>query len=282
MLQSRFPTKDTQGEKSDFVELSEQPTPQLARDQVGIYLESASTLGRQTAQMHLALASPTTDQAFSPEPMSQEHLQSLVAELRGRAAHAFDVLKERVSTLNDEAVECAGLVLGRRRRILDSFNKLNGRRMGALRTRIHGNYHLGNVLRVKGDYIIVNFQGGRADSLAQRRAKQSPLRDVADMLRSFGYGAYTTLLDYTARRPEDLACLLPWARFWECSAAGEFLRAYRETAGNAEYLPPNPDDFRQLLQAYLMDRAICELLYELDNRPAWVRIPLEGILSLLL
>jgi maltose alpha-D-glucosyltransferase/alpha-amylase len=274
-----FPAKDAQGEESDFVELSEQPTPQLARDHVGIYLESASALGRRTAQMHLALASLTTDPAFSPEPMSPEYVQGLVTELRGRAAHAFDVLKENVSTLDDDTVECAGLVLSRRRRILGSFNKLDGRRIGALRTRIHGNYHLDNVLRVKGDYVIIDFEGSRGDSLVQTRAKRSPLKDVSDMLRSFGYAAYATLMDYTARRPEDLACLLAWARFWERSAAAEFLRAYRETAGNAEYLPADRDDFRQLLQAYLMDRAICELLYELNNRPAWVRIPLEGILS---
>jgi maltose alpha-D-glucosyltransferase/alpha-amylase len=276
-----FPAKDAQGERSDFVELSEQPTPQLARDHVGIYLESASALGRRTAQMHLALASLTTDPAFSPEPMSQEYVQGLVTELRGRAAHAFDVLKESVSTLNDDAVECAGLVLSRRRRILDSFNKLDGSRMGgALRTRIHGNYHLGSVLRAKGDYIIIDFEGASGESLVQSRAKQSPLKDVAHMLRSFGYGAYATLMDYTARRPEDLASLMPWARLWERSAAGEFLRAYREAAGNAEYLPADPDDFRRLLQAYLMDKAIGGLLYELNNRPAWVRIPLEGILSL--
>ena len=99
------------------------------------------------------------------------------------------------------------------------------------------------------------------------------------MLRSFSYAAYATLMDYTARRPEDLGSLIAWARFWERSAGGEFLRAYRETAGNADYLPADPHDLRQLLQTNLMDQALYELVYELNNRPAWVRIPLEGILS---
>jgi len=83
-----------------------------------------------------------------------------------------------------------------------------------------------------------------------------------------------------ARRPEDLAKLMPWARLWEKSTAGAFLGAYRETAGRAEYLPDNPGDFRQLLRAYLLEKALSELLYEMNNRPAWIRIPLQGILSL--
>jgi maltose alpha-D-glucosyltransferase / alpha-amylase len=275
-----FPSQEVLNDKLDFIELSEQPIPSLARDHVGLYLDSAATLGRRTAQMHLALASPTDDPAFSPEQITPEDLRSLATELRKHAVHVFDVLKERVSQLPDDLIETAGLVLGRRRQILDSFRKLDGGRVRGLRTRIHGNYYLGQVLRVKTDYVIVDFSGEPGRSLAERRAKQSPLKDVAGMLRSFSYGAYTTLLNYTTRRPEDLASLIGWARLWERSAAGAFLHAYRETAGDAEYLPSDPDDFRLLLGAYLVDKALFELSYELNNRPAWVRIPLEGILSL--
>ncbi|HEY3937694.1 MAG TPA: maltose alpha-D-glucosyltransferase [Bryobacteraceae bacterium] len=276
----KFPWQHPPQETANFLELSEQSTPELARDHVGIYLDSAATLGRRTAQMHLALASPTNDPAFAPEPTTADDLRSLTTRLREHATRVFDVLKESVSQLPDDAVEAAGLVLGRRRQILDSFKRLDGRRIGALRTRIHGNYYLGQVLRVKTDYLILDFAGEPARSLAERRAKQSPLKDVAGMLRSFSYGAYATLMNYTTRRPEDLASLIPWARLWERSVAGVFLRAYRETSGNAGHLPGDPDDFRQLLEAYLLDKALYELLYELSNRPAWVRIPLEGILAL--
>jgi maltose alpha-D-glucosyltransferase/alpha-amylase len=100
------------------------------------------------------------------------------------------------------------------------------------------------------------------------------------MLRSLSYGPYATLINYAARRPADLASLIPWARLCERSAAAAFLHAYRETAANADFLPADSEDFRLLLQAYVMDKALQELLYELDNRPTWVRIPLEGILSL--
>jgi maltose alpha-D-glucosyltransferase / alpha-amylase len=275
-----FPAEQASGETADFFELSEQPTSTFARDHVGIYLDSAAALGRRTAQMHLALAAPADDPAFSPESIGIDDLRSLAMEMRKQAARAFDVLKGSVSQLADDLVEVAGLVLARRRQVVESFGQLDNRQMRALRTRIHGNYSLAQVLRVKSDYIIVDFDGEPARPLSERRAKQSPLKDVAGMLRSFSYAAHVTLMNYTARRPEDLARLGPWARLWERSAAGAFLRAYRETAGGAAYPPADPADFRQLLRAYLADRVLSELLFELNNRPAWVRIPLEGILSL--
>ncbi|HEY3457910.1 MAG TPA: maltose alpha-D-glucosyltransferase [Bryobacteraceae bacterium] len=275
-----FPPGHAMEDAADFFELSEQATSSFARDHVGIYLDSAAALGRRTAQMHLAFAAPSDDAAFSPEPVSADDLRSLVAEMRKNAAQTFDVLKGSVSQFSDELVETAGLVLARRRQIMEGFAQLDGRPIRALRTRIHGNYALGQVLRVKSDYIITDFDGEPVRSLAERRAKQSPLRDVAGMLRSFSYAAYVALMNYTTRRPEDLSKLMPWARLWERSVAAAFLRSYRETAGGAAYLPAGSGDFRQLLRAYLVEKVLSELLYELTNRPAWVRIPLEGILSL--
>ncbi|HWE00111.1 MAG TPA: hypothetical protein VG345_13765, partial [Bryobacteraceae bacterium] len=125
--------------------------------------------------------------------------------------------------------------------------------------------------------------------LAERRAKASPLKDVAGMLRSFSYAASSALMAYTARRPEDFSSLEPWATLWERAAAAEFLCAYRAAAAaqgatsltqsEGGFLPPHTDDFRRLLEAFLLDKALYELEYELNNRPAWVRIPLAGILS---
>ena len=111
------------------------------------------------------------------------------------------------------------------------------------RIRIHGDYHLGQVLRVKTDFVILDFEGEPARSLAYRRSKQCPLKDVAGMLRSFSYAAYGTLINYTARHPEDLARLEPWAQLWERFVAAEFLRAYRETAQGADFLPASSADF---------------------------------------
>jgi maltose alpha-D-glucosyltransferase/alpha-amylase len=150
------------------------------------------------------------------------------------------------------------------------------------RIRIHGDYHLGQVLRVKTDFVILDFEGEPARPLAYRRSKQCALKDVAGMLRSFSYAAYATLINYTARHPEDLATLEPWARFWERSVAAEFLRAYRQAARGANFVPADESDFQNLLDAFLLDKALYEVLYELNSRPAWVRIPLMGIMSLAL
>jgi maltose alpha-D-glucosyltransferase / alpha-amylase len=268
-------------ELGDPLELSERPASQLARDHVGIYLDSAATLGRRTAELHMALASPTKDPAFAPEPLTPKDLEILVEDLREHASQVFDVLKDRVSWLPDEVVEIAAAVLSRRRRVLDYFRTtLNPHDLRTLRIRIHGDYHLGQVLKVKTDFVILDFEGEPARSLAYRRSKQSALKDVAGMLRSFSYAAYASLINYTTRHPEDIARLEPWAQLWERSASAQFLRAYNETAQSAGLMPSDRADTRRLLDLFLVDKALYELLYELNARPAWVRIPLMGILSL--
>jgi maltose alpha-D-glucosyltransferase/alpha-amylase len=274
-----FP-ENISGELGDPFDLSERPTSQFARDHVGIYLDSAAMLGRRTAELHLALASPTDNPAFAPEPMTTDDFQAQLADARQHAAGVFDVLKERVSYLPDEVVEIAASVLSRRRRILEHLGNVKCDGLRAQRIRIHGDYHLGQVLRVKTDFVILDFEGEPARSLAYRRSKQCPLKDVAGMLRSFSYGAYRTLINYTARRPEDLARLEPWAQLWERFVAAEFLRAYRATAHGADFLPASGTDFRKLLDVFLLDKALYEILYELNSRPGWVRIPMLGIMSL--
>jgi maltose alpha-D-glucosyltransferase/alpha-amylase len=254
--------------------------PDLARDHVGIYLDSAATLGRRTAELHLALALPSDDPAFAPEPLSADDFNSLLADLGQQVSGVFDVLRGNMARLPDEVVDLAALVLSRRRHILDRFQTLAGKSLHAQRTRIHGDYRLGQVLRAKTDYVILDFEGDPARSLAGRRFKRSPFQDVAAMLRSFSYAAQTTLMNYAARRPEDLTCLEPWAQLWEQTTSAEFLRAYRETAQGAEFLPADGGDWRMLLDTYLFEKTLRELLYELNDRPNWVRIPLMGILSL--
>jgi len=269
-------------ELANPVDLSERPASQLARDHVGIYLESAATLGRRTAELHLALASPTSDPAFAPESLAAQDVENLLEEVREHASNVFDLLKERVSYLPDEVVEIAASVLSQRRRMLDNFKTFRSDNFHAQRTRIHGDYHLGQVLKVKTDFVILDFEGEPARPLAYRRSKQSPLRDVAGMLRSFSYASYASLINYTTRHSEDVARLEHWGQLWERAASAEFLRAYRDTAQAGQFLPPDKGDFRKLLDIFLLDKALYEVRYELNSRPAWVRIPLLGILSLAL
>jgi maltose alpha-D-glucosyltransferase/alpha-amylase len=230
----------------------------------------------------VALGSATTDEAFDPEPFTAKDSESLRKQLVENATRAFDALKDNLSRLPDEMVEPAGLVLSRRSFIFERLHLLTSSEFGGMRTRVHGDYHLGQVLRAKSDFVILDFEGEPARSLAERRAKQSPLKDVAGMLRSFSYAAFASLSRFTTRRPQDAEKLEPWTHLWEKAVVAEFLRAYRQAAAGSPILPAEPSEFQSLLQAFVLDKALYELVYELNNRPAWVRIPLSGIVSLTL
>jgi maltose alpha-D-glucosyltransferase / alpha-amylase len=265
---------------TSLLQLSQAQETKFAREHVGTYLDAAALLGRRTAEMHLALASPTPDPAFMPEPLSSTDIDLLREELIAHSSAAFDALKENVARLPDSVLERAGLVLSRRSLVLDRFRRLSASEIHALRTRIHGDYHLGQVLRSKGDFVILDFEGEPARTLAERRTKQSPLKDVAGMLRSFSYAAFSALMKYSSRRPEDFRRLEPWAHLWEQSVSSAFLRTYCEFAKGVAVVPTEPQLFEQLLEAYVIDKAFYELVYELNNRPSWVMIPLTGILGL--
>jgi maltose alpha-D-glucosyltransferase / alpha-amylase len=272
--------EDLAGDGRSIVEIAGSPIPDSAREKIGIYLDWAAILGRRTAEMHLALASVTEDPAFSPQPLTPEDLQELAASLRGHATEVFGALKASLASLPDEFVDRAAQALGQRHRILDRFRTLEQMEPDAVQIRIHGDYHLGQVLRVENDFVIIDFEGEPARTLAERRGKQPALKDVAGMLRSFSYAAYAGLLGYTARRLEEFARLEPWCVFWEKWTCAAFLRAYREASADAPFLPRSAEHFEILLNAFLLDKALYELSYELNNRPAWVRIPLRGILAL--
>jgi maltose alpha-D-glucosyltransferase / alpha-amylase len=265
---------------ASLLQLSAANETAFAREHVGTYLDAAALLGRRTAELHLALASPTHDPAFMPEPVNSMDIERLREELIAHAGSAFDALKENIARLPDAVLEKAGLVLSRKSLVLDRLGQLSAKEIHALRTRIHGDYHLGQVLRSKGDFVILDFEGEPARSLAERRTKQSPLKDVAGMLRSFSYAAFSALMKYTSRRPEDYRRLERWAHLWEQSVSSAFLHAYCEFARGVAVVPTEPELFQQLLEAYVIDKAFYELVYELNNRPNWVLIPLTGILSL--
>jgi maltose alpha-D-glucosyltransferase / alpha-amylase len=251
----------------------------VAREHAAMYLEAAAVLGRRTAEMHLALASGH-DGAFAPCMPGADDLEAMRDRLGAHATGAFDLLKINVSRLPDDTVETAGLALSRRAALVAKFRSLAGLEASGQWTRIHGDYHLGQVLRARGDFYILDFEGEPARPLAERRARNSPLKDVAGMIRSFSYAAFVALTKYTTRRPEDIARLESWARLWESSVSAEFLRAYRETIGDSPIVPAARADFDALLRIFVLDKALYELVYELNNRPAWIRIPLHGILSL--
>jgi maltose alpha-D-glucosyltransferase/alpha-amylase len=257
--------------------------PALAREHAGLYLEAAALLGRRTGEMHLALAMPTNDSAFAAEPFTAATLAADSARIDEQIARSLEALKRGFTSLPDEfATDSAALILSRRLDLLARSRAITEAppEQAGLRIRIHGDYHLGQVLRVRGDYVILDFEGEPARSLAERRAKQSPLRDVAGMIRSFSYAAWSALDHFAQRHPNTAKSLEAWAQLWQNAAATEFLNAWRTAVAANPHLTPQPQQAERLLNGYLLEKALYELLYELNNRPAWVRIPLNGILAL--
>ncbi len=266
--------------------LTDPTNPQFqadAREHAGLYLEAAALLGRRTAEMHLALATPTENPAFATEPFTPETLEADARRIDSQIARSLDALKRALSGLPDElATDAAALVLSRRIELFARAHAISASNPAesGQRIRIHGDYHLGQVLRAKGDYVLLDFEGEPARTLAERRAKQSPLKDVAGMLRSFSYAAYSALDHFLQRHPGTQKNLETWAELWQNSVSTEFLKAWRTAMQANPHLTPQPGQAQRLLNAYLLEKALYELLYELNNRPTWVRIPLAGILAL--
>ena len=291
---TRPPAKDTGSPASFLNPIGSEPVPGDAREFAGSSLEAAALLGRRTAEMHLALATPTGNTAFQPEPFTAAALADSAARVRTQIAVALEALQRALPSLPAEptaepTTDAAVLILARRgalRAQADAVAQIPPEQAG-LRIRIHGDYHLGQVLCARGDYFILDFEGEPARPLAERRAKQSPLRDVAGMLRSFSYAAYAALDRFAQRHPGAARTLEPWALLWQNAVSTQFLAAWRTTVASAAalnqslpQLAPPPVQADRLLKAYLLEKALYELLYELNNRPAWVRLPLAGILAL--
>jgi maltose alpha-D-glucosyltransferase/alpha-amylase len=263
--------------------------PRTVQDAMGGYLETAATLGRRTAEMHVALASDASDRAFAPEPFTKDDLSALSADAAAQAVKALDSLAEIVErsdkrnqpTLPDTVRREADLLLASRQMLLDSIRQAPSLEFVASKIRVHGDYHLGQVLWSEGDFYILDFEGEPARSIAQRRQKQSALKDVAGMVRSFSYAAYAALFAHAASRPAEFERLEPWARLWQTWASAAFLRGYFVTIGDALFVPTEASQREALLRLWMLDKALYELNYELNNRPDWLRIPIRGVLGLL-
>jgi len=254
--------------------------PQEVAEAVGAYLRTAEILGRRTGELHMALASAPEDPAFRVEPFSAPDLMAPAAAMRKHAAAQLALLEAALPGLDERRRQLAAQVLAERDDLLHQFDTLRKLRGGGGQMRCHGDYHLGQVLVTEGDVVILDFEGEPARPLADRRQKCSPLRDVAGMVRSFSYAAFTGLGAATHTRPENVERLAPWADVWEAQVSATFLRAYRGATPDADFLPSDADDFDVLLHAFVLDKAMYELGYELNNRPDWVHIPLSGLLRL--
>ena len=274
--------------RDSILALSDQAIQDGARRRIGPYLASAALLGQRTAELHIALASAREDPAFTPQHLSEAEQKAFVMSAMDLVTAHFALLRRLKDEMPDHIRQEADKVLNLEGNARQRFQRFSGRKLSTMLTRIHGDYHLGQVLFTGSDFVIIDFEGEPARSLEERRKKRSPLQDIAGMLRSFHYAAYAPLL-YQAgdqRLNERVRALGPWAYYWQRWVSATFLKTYLEVLRNAQFIPQNEPQSREelalLLDAYLLDKAVYELGYELNNRPSWVRIPLEGILQLLL
>ncbi len=241
------------------------------------YLALIRVLALRTAELHRALGRPTNDAAFSPQALSRADIDAYRQRALDEARGALDLLAANLDAVPAADRERANAVLAQREQIMKRIEDCAAATPAGKKIRIHGDYHLGQVLVTRNDFVIIDFEGEPGHSLEQRRAKHSPLRDVAGMMRSFSYVQQSALRS-VAHNEAEAARLAPLARSWEIEARSAFLSAYdaaaRETA-SYESLQPG----QGLLGLFELEKALYELRYEIGNRPTWVGIPLQGILD---
>jgi maltose alpha-D-glucosyltransferase/alpha-amylase len=292
-----------------FAEVADKPAPEfsqipdlqgsrkaspldLARAQTT--LDAAALLGRCTAEMHLALSSSADLPAFAPESITSEDLARDAERIEMQIKSTLEVLKLKLATLDDTTSDSAGLLLSRRPELVRRARSIASLKASGQRIRIHGDYHLGQTLRTAGDskspsgaatFVLIDFEGEPARPIDERRRKQSPLKDVAGMMRSFSYAAYVAMdrflaIDGSKRESPDPGALTGWAHWWQNAASAQFWQAFSEAATRNQAMLPEPTAAQGLLDAYLIEKALYEMLYELNHRRTWLRIPISGILTL--
>ncbi|MFP4206226.1 MAG: maltose alpha-D-glucosyltransferase [Spirochaetaceae bacterium] len=243
----------------------------------GFFLEMMYLLGTRTGDLHMALSAERVDRDFAPEPFSRHYQRSMYQSMRGLFRRVMANVKRVRRGMNEDMAQEVDRLLEQEDRILSHFARITNRRIHAKKIRIHGDYHLGQVLFTGRDFVIIDLEGEPARSLGERRLKYGAFRDVAGMIRSFHYAVYGKYLEYAEVRPEDAEWLGRWIEPWYTYVSGVFLRGYLDTVDGVDFVPEDPEELRLILEVYLLEKAVYEVGYEINNRPAWLKIPVNGI-----
>jgi len=266
---------------ASLMERAERSPDEDTRSLIGPYLNVADELGRLTAEMHLALASSLEDPAFAPEPHPPHFSRSLSQSVGSQVRDAMELLLKRADTIPAKDRELVDILASRESDLHGVLRELTTADISARRIRTHGDFHLGQVLYTGRDFIVIDFEGEPTRSISERRLKRSPLRDVAGMLRSFHYASVFGLQLGGVIRPEDVTTLEPWRQLWHDWVTAAYLQTYQSIVGNADFLPSSRRGREAVLRAFLLEKAVYELRHELNNRPGWIRVPVEGLLEIL-
>ena len=247
----------------------------------GVHLDTVRLLGTRTAEMHLDLAKDSDSPDFAPEPFSLQHQRSVFQSIRSESKQSMALLTRIQNRLEEHSKSLAEQVLRHAEVLSGCHDYLLREQIDAKKIRIHGDYHLGQLLFTGKDFIILDFEGEPGRPIGERRLKRSALVDVAGMLRSFNYAAHHGLLESRTIRPIDQMTLETYADLWSTRASQIFLSAYLDRVAGSGLVPKEQEDLHALLRSYLIHKALYELRYELNNRPNWIAIPLRGLLSLI-
>jgi len=259
----------------------EQPDP-VAAQYVGAYLQAASLMGQRIAELHLALLNSSDVPAFAPEPYSALYQRSVFQSMSNLLSQAVRQLRSKLTILDDKIRPRVEAIVASQSQIAAKFSAFARRKITVARLRCHGDLHLGQLLYTGKDFVIIDFEGEPARPLSERRHKSTALRDVAGMLRSFQYAALSAAIEQQHIGPKsDPGVTEGWARLWQIWSCWAFLRSYMQTAGSGPLIPADREELRILLEAFVMEKAVYELGYELNNRPEWLSIPLLGISEIL-
>ena len=243
--------------------------------------ELAVMLGHRTAELHRALAGPTDNPDFSPEPINEKDIAGWRAAARRQAETSFATLKRQLPAVPEVDREAARKLLDRQQECMNCIDALAKEPVAAVKTRIHGDYHLGQVLVAQNDWYIIDFEGEPAKTPAQRRAKHSPLRDLAGMLRSFDYAAWAAVRHVAATTGTVADATVEQAFAWRNETFDAFMVGYRELNTEIPSYPADEREATRLLQLFTLEKACYELAYEAANRPDWIAIPIKGITAIL-
>ncbi len=257
-----------------------EPDPALP-DMGRFYSALVEMLGTRTGELHQAFALTTGDAAFDPEPIDAADLAAWKEQVLGLARQALISVEGALGALPEPVRAVAEEVLADRDALDDLVADRLPDSIAAAKSRYHGDYHLGQVLVARDDWMIIDFEGEPLRSLDERRAKHCPLKDVAGMLRSFNYAAWAALFDATAERPEDFEHLRPVVESWEEEATAAFLAGYRQAVEGCPTYPAIAEEAEALIDLFLLEKAAYEIRYEIGNRPNWARIPLLGLRRLM-
>lgn len=246
--------------------------------------EQVERLAKRTAEMHGALYKPNgNDPAFAPEPFTDDYREFVIRRFEDLLERRYALLIDNYTHLDPQAQRLAWVFMEAREMIEMFIADFRTRPLGSLRIRIHGDYHLGQVLAVtnddENDFIVIDFEGEPESSISERKIKHSPLKDVAGMIRSYHYAVSSKLFNSAETEGLDPDYLQRVSDRWFNLIRDTFLNAYFEVFGAPHPLFKNNNETNFLLLVYLLEKAVYELGYEISYRPSWVKIPLKGIID---